>query len=322
MRYAFPLFLALVVAITVCTSSTAEDVLSGIDKQIQKITADIARKFKIESTYEVDQRSITTLNGIYGFFTKLQETLETDKDSDWKRQIKEVKGLTINVHNNKEIGEIEVREKNSNALIVFKQSAPDFKKLLSDLVYEKKAYLDLSAQASRLKLSLKMGHDMCWSDAAVFIRSIEEYMSKNPKMRKLVKEMTLLLEKEVKTPPDYANRVVSVAYNLDKDTLLHKMENYSEEFEAYENAQKNIAELEKLGVKVQLSEPLRTAIFEKIWRAIDPATAVILEMTKNELNLAKLRKLPVIFNPEATVKKEDGYYISIYDEPTAIQRIL
>jgi hypothetical protein len=320
-RILFALLVTVLLA-TVFSAATAEDMLDGIEKQLGKLIADMDKKYKVVVTYQLDERNMGTMNAVFGFCSRLTETIESDKEADWKKQIKKVKELAIHVHNTKEMGELQIRELASNKLIVFFQSRPDYKKLLQDLIYEKQSYIDLSEQAAKLKMTLAMGHDMCWSDAAVFIRSMEEYLGKNAKIKKYLREMTLLLEKTPKASPDYPNRVLPVTYNMDKDTLLHKMENFSEEFAAYDKAQKTIAELDKVGVKVMLAEPLKTATFDKLWRAIEPATRQILEATKTELSLSKLSRKPIIFTPEQTSNKEDGFYISIFDTPDAIRRLL
>ncbi|MDZ7814474.1 MAG: hypothetical protein U5N86_00270 [Planctomycetota bacterium] len=250
-KYLFALF-ALLIIFASPLFAEEDAMVRDIEEQLKEKIEDFEKRYKFQLTYELEPKNISGIQLVFGFVTKTQDFFESDKKTRWKRELRSLDGIDLLITNKdvKNPGHYWFIEKTTNRQIDYNPMTADFESLIRKLVRDKEVYNEIQDQLRKMRVDIRITDDMAWSDASVFVRSLDKLMSENRSFNRIVKRFTLLVEKEAKRVPDYENKVIPVAYQLSKEELVHKMEVAQEEFEAYEDAQ---PKLKKLARKRELS---------------------------------------------------------------------
>ena len=312
------LFALLALLVLFAPSAFAEEdaMVRDIEEQLKEKIEDFEKRYDFKVAYELEPKNISGIQLVFGFVTKAQSFFEEDKETRWKRKLRDIDGVNLFI-TNKDVekrGHYWFIEKTTNRHIDYNPMLADFNGLIRKLVRDKEIYNEIQDQLRKMRVEIRMADDMAWSDASVFVRSLDKLMDENRSFKRIVKRFTLLVEREAKRLPDYENKVIPVAYQLSKEELVHKMETSQEEFDAYEDAKPKLEKLKEKGIDVHLHESLTKNYFERLWREVDPVLDLLLKLAREDKVMVTLTNNKIILVQMETKLSGEGLELSIYDD--------
>ena len=202
----------------------------------------------------------------------------------------------------------------------FNRKSEELADLLDKLCGEKESYNILSSITSKLKLDIRMGGDLSWSRAAVFIRSLEDKFKKKRKLKRLMKLFTIVLVKKEFAVPDYRKKEIQLVYNLGADALFLKLEDHKKEYDAYKFANANIMALEKLRITVKFHKQFDKAIPGDFWRNIHEITKRLVQLSKKTDRIMRLTRKPIVVTLNENGETDETYLVPIHN-PDAVNEL-
>ncbi len=291
----------------------AEDpMLAGVIKQIDDSIAEFNKLYKIKIKYEVEPRTIHTLNDMFGFCARFKSTIQDGSRVNWPEKIKSLSSFSLFVRINAEKETFSVLEEDANALIEYNRRDIRYADLLDTLCSEKEQYIKYSDYLKKQKLSVKMGTGMSWGRAAIFLRMLEEFLKTDKKSAKTIKDFTVILEVEEEKKPDYANKTIFMPFRTDKERLAARLEEHRLEYDAYEKCVNHEEALKKVNVTIQYDEVFGKFLPTTFYRTLRTILSKCETISRTPASAMKMSRKPIMITDKFTGEKDDAYYISIH----------